>query len=126
MYKFGATILPVCPTCMSFGTKPASTAAREAPIAAPNLSAIPCNKLKFSPFCIPRPPEITTVAAVNSGRSDLVCSSLTKLLSAESDTVLTAVIGALACSVCKSKLLARTVITFLLSSDLTVAIALPA
>lgn len=27
----GATILPVCPTCMSLGTKPASTAAREAP-----------------------------------------------------------------------------------------------
>lgn len=27
----GATIFPVCPTCMSLGTKPASTAAREAP-----------------------------------------------------------------------------------------------
>lgn len=27
----GATILPVCPTCMSFGTNPASTAALEAP-----------------------------------------------------------------------------------------------
>lgn len=27
----GATILPVCPTCKSLGTKPASTAAREAP-----------------------------------------------------------------------------------------------
>jgi hypothetical protein len=27
----GATILPVCPTCMSFGTYPASTAALDAP-----------------------------------------------------------------------------------------------
>ncbi|MCY1298819.1 hypothetical protein D9M68_774760 [compost metagenome] len=39
MYSCGATILPVWPTCMSFGTKPASTAAREAPTAAPSLSA---------------------------------------------------------------------------------------
>ena len=31
--------MPVCPTCQSFGTKPASTAARVAPIAAPSLSA---------------------------------------------------------------------------------------
>ena len=31
MYSSGATILPVCPTCMSFGTYPASTAARDAP-----------------------------------------------------------------------------------------------
>jgi len=31
MYKSGATTLPVCPTCKSFGTKPASTAARDAP-----------------------------------------------------------------------------------------------
>lgn len=27
----GATILPVCPTCISFGTNPASTAALDAP-----------------------------------------------------------------------------------------------
>merc|ERR1712137_587009 len=27
-------------------------------------------RLKLSPFCIPRPPEITTSAAVSSGRSD--------------------------------------------------------
>ena len=31
IYNSGATILPVCPTCMSFGTYPASTAARDAP-----------------------------------------------------------------------------------------------
>ena len=41
MYRSGATILPVCPTCMSLGTKPESTAALDAPIAAPSLSAIP-------------------------------------------------------------------------------------
>jgi electron transfer flavoprotein alpha subunit len=124
--KLGATILPVCPTCISLGTKPASTAARDAPIAAPNLSAIPFKRAKFSPFCLPRPPDITTSAAVSSGRSDSVCSTLTNVLNCESDTVSTVLILTAACSPCKSKLLARTVITFLASSDLTVAIALPA
>ena len=38
MYRSGATTLPVWPTCRSLGTKPASTAARLAPIAAPNSS----------------------------------------------------------------------------------------
>ena len=77
MYRSGATILPVCPTCMSLGTKPESTAALDAPIAAPSLSAIPFKRLKLSPFCIPLPPEITTSAAVNSGLSDSAISSLT-------------------------------------------------
>ena len=60
------------------GTNPESTAALEAPIAAPSLSAIPLRRLKLSPFCIPLPPEITTSAAVNSGLSDSAISSLTK------------------------------------------------
>lgn len=70
----GATILPVCPTCKSLGTNPASTAAREAPTAAFSLSASSYSILKFSPLFMPRPPEITRLALVSSGRSDLVNS----------------------------------------------------
>ena len=39
MYISGEMIFPVWPTCISFGAYPASTAAREAPTAAPILSA---------------------------------------------------------------------------------------
>ena len=70
MYRSGATILPVWPTCQSLGTKPASTAALLAPIAAPSLSAMPSSSLKFSPFCIPLPPDMTILALVSSGLSD--------------------------------------------------------
>src|SRR6185436_12291703 len=79
MYSSGATILPVCPTCQSFGTNPASTAAREAPIAAFSLSASGSRILKFSPEPMPRPPDTTIFAAVSSGRSDLETSRLMKL-----------------------------------------------
>ena len=37
----------------------------------------PLKSLKFSPDCIPRPPDITIFAAVSSGRSDFDTSSLT-------------------------------------------------
>ena len=78
MYSCGATILPVWPTCQSFGTKPASTAAREAPIAAPSLSASGSSTfVKFSPEPMPRPPETMIFAAVSSGRSDFDTSRLT-------------------------------------------------
>jgi len=66
-YKSGLTVFPVWPTCKSWLHQPASTAAREAPIAAPNESA------KFSTAVqsasIPRPPETTMLASVNSGRA---------------------------------------------------------
>ena len=39
---------------------------------------MPFSRLKLSPFCIPLPPEITTSAAVNSGRSDSAISSFIK------------------------------------------------
>src|SRR5258705_232361 len=71
MYKSGATILPVCPTCQSFGTNPASTAAREAPMAAFSLSASGSSTLKLSPEPMPRPPETITRAEVSSGRQDM-------------------------------------------------------
>ena len=75
-YNSGATILPVCPTCISLGTNPASTAAREAPTPAPSLSAKSYSILKLSPDFIPRPPEIILDAAVSSGLSDLESSWL--------------------------------------------------
>ena len=57
------------------GTNPASTAALDAPNAAPNLSATPSRRTKFSPDCIPLPPDTITLAEVSSGLSDLVSSS---------------------------------------------------
>ena len=57
-----------------WGTNPASTAAREAPTAAPSLSATSSRSAKLSPLCMPRPPEITIRAEVSSGRSDCVRS----------------------------------------------------
>src|SRR5512138_1985088 len=66
-YSSGATTFPVWPTCQSFGTQPASTAARLAPTAAPSSSASASTGLK-SPF-VPRPAATTTRASVSSGRS---------------------------------------------------------
>ena len=123
----GATILPVWPTCISFGTKPESTAALEAPIAAPNLSAIPSRREKFSPFCIPLPPEITISAEVNSGLSDSATSSLTKEetpRSVVSEIVSTEAVPPSLSE--ESKLVVLTVITFIESELCTVAIQLPA
>ncbi len=75
-YSSGATTLPVCPTCQSFGTQPASTAARLAPTAAPRSSASPSISLK-SPL-VPRPPETTTRASVSSGRALFTSLNSTK------------------------------------------------
>lgn len=81
IYNSGATTFPVCPTCKSLETKPASTAALEAPIAAfPKTSANYSNNLKFSPFFKPLPPETTILAADNSGLSLLTNSSETKVV----------------------------------------------
>ena len=60
--------------------EPASTAALDAPIAAFNLSAIAVMSLKFSPLCIPLPPEITILAVPSSGLSDLISSFLTNFV----------------------------------------------
>ena len=127
MYKSGATIFPVCPTCISLGTKPESTAALEAPIAAPNLSAIPFKRLKLSPFCIPLPPEITTSAAVNSGLSDTAISSFIKDEIARSLSKSTTSIGLDPPEASQaSNPVVLTVITFTESVLWTVAIQLPA
>ena len=112
---------------MSLGTKPASTAAREAPTAAPSLSAKLSSSLKFSPFCIPRPPETTTRAAVSSGRSDFASSSPTKAERPASwalDTASTLAVPPWAGT--GSKAVPRTDTTFLASPDCTVAMPFPA
>ncbi|MNR05204.1 hypothetical protein D3C85_1212180 [compost metagenome] len=127
MYSCGATILPVCPTCRSLGTKPASTAAREAPTAAPSLSASWYSSWKLSPFCMPRPPETTTLAAFSSGRSDLAISSPTKAEMPASAPAAIASMTALPPSpATASKPVLRTVITLTDALDCTVAMALPA
>lgn len=77
IYNSGATTLPVCPTCNSFGQQPASTAALEAPTAAsPKAAARSSIILKFSLDLTPRPPETTMRAVVSSGLFELDSSSL--------------------------------------------------
>jgi len=73
IYSSGATTLPVCPTCNEFSAYPASTAARDAPTAAPSASARGYSvEANVSAFFNARPPDTTRVATPNSGRSDLV------------------------------------------------------
>ena len=80
--------------------------------------------LKFSPFCMPRPPEMTTRAAVSSGRSLFESSAETKReisgIAATSIFSMTAVPPSEGAG---SKLAARTVRTFFASLDFTVAMA---
>ncbi|KAG0956967.1 hypothetical protein G6F31_012550 [Rhizopus arrhizus] len=93
-YSAGATILPVCPTCQSLGAYPASTAAREAPRAAPSFCANGSSSLKFSALPRPRPPDTTTRAPPSSGRSDTASSRLTKRARPASGTAATVSTGA--------------------------------
>jgi hypothetical protein len=58
--------LPVWPTWKACGIQPESTAAREAPTAAPSESAKFSIGSKLPP--VPRPPETTMAASVSSGR----------------------------------------------------------
>src|SRR5699024_3865904 len=67
-YSCGDTVLPVWPTWYACGFQPESTAAREAPTAAPRLSAN-ASTWEKSPE-VPRPPETTLAASVSSGRPD--------------------------------------------------------
>src|SRR5690606_16328565 len=65
-YSCGDTVLPVWPTWKVCGIQPESTAAREAPTAAPRASARASTSVKSPP--VPRPPETTMAASVSSGR----------------------------------------------------------
>uniref|UniRef100_A0A1A9V1T9 Uncharacterized protein n=1 Tax=Glossina austeni TaxID=7395 RepID=A0A1A9V1T9_GLOAU len=108
--------------------QPASTAAREAPTAAPNLSAKSYNNLKLSPDFKPRPPETITLALVNSGRSDFVSSWLTNSLRefAKSPDGAFSILPLPPAAATAAKLVPRTVMTLTGSFERNVRIALPA
>src|SRR5215212_5167411 len=67
-YSCGDTVLPVWPTWNECGYQPESTAARDAPTAAPRESANASTSVKSPP--VPRPPDTTIAASVSSGRPD--------------------------------------------------------
>ena len=96
-------------------------------IAALSLSAISLINLKFSPFCIPLPPEITILAVPSSGLSDLTSSFFRNLVdelaSAGSDFVISADPPLLSAG---SNDVGLIVTHFFLSLLLTVAKAFPA
>ena len=75
---------------------------------------------------MPRPPEIITSAAVNSGLSDSVNSADTNIDFSNGFTTVQVSISAELPSLAASNAAVLTVITLILSEDCTVAIALPA
>src|SRR5512141_1417041 len=127
MYSSGATIFPVCPTCQSFGAHPASTAARDAPIAAFSRSASSSTSRKFSCALIPRPAETITRASVSSGRSDFVSCRETNAVPPASAVTATFSTGAFAPPIAAaSNAVCRTVNRSGLADRDTVPIAFPA
>src|SRR5512141_999902 len=127
MYSSGATIFPVCPTCQSFGAHPASTAARDAPIAAFSRSASSSTSRKFSCALIPRPAETITRASVSSGRSDFVSCRETNAVPPASAVTATFSKGAFAPPIAAaSNAVCRTVNRSGLPDRDTVPIAFPA
>lgn len=127
-YSSGATFLPVCPTCRLLSANPLSTAARDAPIAAPRASASGgiswsnCS-LDFSP----RPPETTLLAVARSGRSDLVRSSEIHSVTGSTLGSIPSVMSAdPSSSSAAAKAVPRTVMILIWSVDWTVSSALPA
>ena len=106
---------------------PASTAARDAPIAAFSLSAIAVINLKLSPLPIPLPPEITTLAVPSSGLSDFTSSLFINLVKSETSAFSAFTISAVPPVVeAGSKDVGRIVIHFFVSVLFTVANAFPA
>mmetsp|Transcript_49231 Transcript_49231/g.74897 ORF Transcript_49231/g.74897 Transcript_49231/m.74897 type:complete len:218 (-) Transcript_49231:230-883(-) len=127
MYRSGATTLPVCPTCQSLGQNPASTAARDAPTAAPNLSARASKMGKLSPLLIPRPPLTTIPALDKSGRSDLLTLSPAHFALSKAATPSTVSTPAASTSSALSKLVGRIEMTLIPDPfDTTLANTLPA
>lgn len=127
-YSCGATFFPVCPTCRLLSAKPLSTAALEAPIAAPSASARGGISLSNSSFDLtPRPPDTTLLADARSGRSDFARSSdshCTGHSDSGSDPCTTSAAPPSRAS--KGKAAALTVMTFVFSVHRTVRIAFPA
>lgn len=127
-YSCGATFFPVCPTCRLLSAKPLSTAARDAPIAAPKASANGGIILSNCSFDFrPRPPETTFDAVARSGRSDTARSS-------ESHSVLMGSLGSVPSASsaepsaisAAAKAVPRIVMILMGSVDWTVRMALPA
>jgi hypothetical protein len=82
---------------------------------------------KFSPLCMPRPPEMTILAPVSSGRSDSVSCAPRYLERPDSAVAAMVSTGAEPPSAgAGSKDVMRTVISLMGSLDLTVIMALPA
>lgn len=120
--------MPVWPTCKLLSAKPLSTAAREAPIAAPRASARGGMMVSNWSFDFrPRPPETTFPAVARSGRSDLARSSESHSVSASllgSSPVVTSA-EPLPSSAAGNEV-PRVVINLMGSLDSTVRSALPA
>lgn len=75
-YSCGATFFPVWPIWRLLSANPLSTAALDAPMAAPRTSARGWIRASNCSLDLrPRPPDTTRVAATRSGRSDAVNSS---------------------------------------------------
>src|SRR6266496_6145054 len=81
-YSCGETVLPVWPTWLLCGYQPASTAARDAPTAAPSRSASLSIRAKCSAPPRPRPPDTTIEASVSSGRPELSRTSRAVIVAA--------------------------------------------
>ena len=94
-YSCGDTVTPVWPTCAACSTQPASTAARDAPTAAPSSSASCSTREKSSPT--PRPPTTTVLASVSLGRDDAGAASVPVTVAAGPDTVTASVFTSGAC-----------------------------
>ena len=83
--------------------------------------------LKFSPLCIPLPPDITTLAVPSSGLSDLISSLLINFIFEFASSASTLTISADPPDVgAGSKEVGLIVMHFFLSLLFTVANALPA
>ena len=63
IYKFGATALPVCPTCSECGLHPISETGFEHAVAAPKISASSSIIFQFSGPFKPRPADTITSAS---------------------------------------------------------------
>src|SRR3954468_23876141 len=78
-YRFGATVLPVCPIWAAYGYQPASTTARVAATAPPIDSASCSASSKFSFLPSPRPPP-TRMSAPSMSTSAPRCSPRVTIL----------------------------------------------
>lgn len=127
-YNWGATFLPVCPTCKLLSAKPLSTAALDAPMAAPNASAKGGMIWSNCSFDFrPRPPETTLLALARSGRSDLARSSETHSVWISTlGSVPSRISAELPAASAGAKAVPRTVIILIVSADCTVRMAFPA